>query len=65
MEETVYHIYAEDKCLYNCLREAEFNHIWSRLQEMGIEELSYEKLPPGIGGVTSINYKEPEGSDSY
>jgi len=32
---------------------------------MGIEELSYEKLPPGIGGVTSIDYKEPEGSDSY
>jgi hypothetical protein len=65
MEETVYHIYAKDKCLYNCLRESEFNHIWSRLQEMEIEELSYEKLPPGIGGVTSVNYKEPEGSDSY
>ena len=32
---------------------------------MGIEELSYEKLPPVIGGVTSIDYKEPEGSDSY
>ena len=65
MEETVYHIYAEDKCLYNCLRESEFNHIWSRLQEMEIEELSYEKLPPGIGGVTSVNYKEPDGGDSY
>ena len=65
MEETVYHIYATDKCLYNCLKESEFKHIWSRLQEMEIEELSYEKLPPGIGGVTSIDYKEPEGSDSY
>ena len=65
MEETVYHIYSTDKCLYNCLKETEFKHIWSRLQEMEIEELSYEKLPPGIGGVTSINYKEPEGSDSY
>ena len=65
MEETVYHIYSTDKCLYNCLKESEFKHIWSRLQEMGIEELSYEKLPPVIGGVTSIDYKEPEGSDSY
>ena len=65
MEETVYHIYAKDKCLYNCLKESEFKHIWSRLQEMEIAELSYEKLPPGIGGVTSIDYKEPEGSDSY
>ena len=65
MEETVYHIYSTDKCLYNCLKESEFNHIWSRLQEMGIEELSYEKLPPGIWGITSVNYKEPEGSDSY
>ena len=65
MEETVYHIYAKDKCLYNCLKESEFKHIWSRLEEMGIEELSYEKLPPGIGGVTSVDYKEPDGSDSY
>ena len=65
MEETVYHIYAKDKCLYNCLKESEFKHIWNRLEEMEIEELSYEKLPPGIGGVTSIDYKEPEGSDSY
>ena len=65
MEETVYHIYATDKCLYNCLKESEFKHIWNRLEEMEIEELSYEKLPPGIGGVTSIDYKEPEGSDSY
>ena len=65
MEETVYHIYSKDKCLYNCLKESEFKHIWNRLEEMEIEELSYEKLPPGIGGVTSIDYKEPEGSDSY
>jgi len=65
MEETVYHIYSKDKCLYNCLKESEFKHIWSRLEEMGIEELSFEKLPPGIGGVTSSDYKDPEGSDSY
>ena len=65
MEETVYHIYSTDKCLYNCLKESEFKHIWSRLEEMGMKGLSFEKLPPGIGGVTSINYKEPEGSDSY
>jgi len=65
MEETVYHIYAADKCLYNCLRESEFKHMWSRLEEMGIEELSYEKLPPGIGGINTVNWKEPDGADSY
>ena len=32
---------------------------------MEIEELSYEKLPPGIGGYTSANWKEPDGGDSY
>ena len=65
MEETVYHIYAEDNCLYNCLKESEFNHIWSRLQEMGMKNLSYEKLPPGIGGIPTVNWKEPDGGDSY
>ena len=65
MEETVYHIYSKDKCLYNCLKESEFKHIWSRLEEMGMKDISYEKLPPGIGGVTSVDYKEPDGSDSY
>ena len=66
MEETVYHIYAADKCLYNCLKESEFKHIWSRLEEMGIKELSYEKCPAGIGqGGGKITWKEPEGGDSY
>jgi len=32
---------------------------------MGIKELSYEKLPPGIGGINTVNWKEPDGADSY
>tara|TARA_Y100000741_G_C18182045_1_gene529757 strand:- start:279 stop:398 length:120 start_codon:yes stop_codon:yes gene_type:complete len=39
--------------------------MWSRLEEMGIKELSYEKLPPGIGGINTVNWKEPDGADSY
>tara|TARA_Y100001963_G_scaffold138369_1_gene203042 strand:- start:208 stop:330 length:123 start_codon:yes stop_codon:yes gene_type:complete len=30
-----------------------------------LEDLSYEKLPPGIGGVCGVTYPEPEGEDSY
>jgi len=32
---------------------------------MGIKDLSFEKLPPGIGGVSTIDWKEPDGGDSY
>tara|TARA_B100000131_G_scaffold71452_1_gene67792 strand:+ start:212 stop:505 length:294 start_codon:yes stop_codon:yes gene_type:complete len=73
MEETVYHIYAKDRCLYNCLKESEFEKVWRDLRGMvglmktdyTLEDLSYEKLPPGIGGVSTVNWKEPDGGDSY
>ena len=74
MEHTVYHIYAKDRCLYHSLREEQFNKVWSDLQNIvglmktdyTLDDLSYEKLPAGIGGVQStVNWKEPEGSDSY
>tara|TARA_Y100000592_G_C5194713_1_gene187753 strand:- start:150 stop:260 length:111 start_codon:yes stop_codon:yes gene_type:complete len=30
-----------------------------------LEDLSYEKLPPDIGGMCGVNYPEPKGEDSY
>ena len=73
MDHTVYHIYAKDRCLYNCLEEKEFKKIWSDLQNMvglmktdyGLEDLSYEKLPPGVGGVGRVSWVDPPGDDSY
>ena len=74
-EETIYNIYARDNCLYNSLNEEEFNMRWKELNAMvGLmktdyteEDLSYEKLPPGIGGYNKgmVSWKEPDGGDSY
>ena len=72
-DETIYHIYAKDRCLYPCLREEEFIKVWSDLQNMVglmkteyvLEDLSYEKLPPGMGGYGGVNSNEPAGDDSY
>ena len=70
----IYHIYAKGQFLYNCLNESEFKEKWAELQGMvGLmktdyttDDLSYEKLPAGIGGGGgTVNWKEPEGSDSY
>ena len=57
-DETIYHIYAKDRCLYPCLKEDEFQKVWSDLQNMvglmktdyTLEDLSYEKLGADIGG---------------
>ena len=57
-DETIYHIYAKDRCLYPCLKEEEFNVKWAELKAMvglmhtdyTLEDLSYEKLPADIGG---------------
>ena len=57
-DETIYHIYAKDRCLYNCLREDEFNLKWAELKAMvGLmktdyreEDLSFERLPADKGG---------------
>ena len=73
MEETVYHIYAKDKCLYNCLKEKEFKKVWNDLTALvemkktdyTLEDLSFEKLLPGMGGVNMRDWKEPDGGDSY
>ena len=57
-DETLYHIYAKDVCLYPCLREKEFEVKWAELKAMvGLmktdyteEDLSFEKLPADMGG---------------
>ena len=57
-DETIYHIYAKDKCLYPCLKEDEFNLKWAELKAMvGLmktdyteEDLSFERLPGDKGG---------------
>ena len=30
-----------------------------------VDDLSYEKLPPGMGGYGDRNWADPEGEDSY
>ena len=74
VDNVVYHIYAKDVCLYNCLNEDQFNQKWKEVKaivglmktDYTLDDLSYEKLPAGIGGGGgTVNWKEPEGSDSY
>ena len=60
-DETIYHIYAKDRCLYPCIPESEFQEKWKELKAMvGLmkteyteEDLSYEKLPPEVSGSHS------------
>ena len=62
-DETLYHIYAKDRCLYPCLKEDEFNIRWRELQGMvGLmkteyreEDLSFERLPGDIGAKGSFD----------
>ena len=52
-DETLYHIYAKDVCLYPCLKEEEFEVKWAELKAMvGLmktdyteEDITFEKLP--------------------
>ena len=52
MQSKVYHIYAKEECLYNCLSEEQFNKVWKTLNGMvglmktdyTIEDLSYEEV---------------------
>jgi hypothetical protein len=58
-DETIYHIYAKDVCLYNCLKEEDFEVKWAELKAMvGImkteyneEDLSFVKCPADVGGA--------------
>ena len=74
-QETIYHIYAGDRCIYNCLNEEQFEETWELLKVMvGIlktdyteSDLSYVKIAPkvGYGGPGRVIYTEPSGDDSY
>ena len=56
-EDTLYHIYARDRCIYNCLDEEEFEETWEMLKVMvGIlktdyteSDLSYVKIKGKVG----------------
>ena len=68
-DETIYHIYAKNECLYPCLREEEFNVKWAELKAMvGLmktdyteEDLDFVKCPSdfGAGGGTFDDNLEP------
>ena len=48
----IYHIYAQDKCLFHSIKEEEFRTTWNTLKNMvglmktdySVEDLSYEEL---------------------
>tara|TARA_Y100001937_G_scaffold113903_1_gene163094 strand:+ start:30 stop:263 length:234 start_codon:yes stop_codon:yes gene_type:complete len=73
--DTTYHIYAKDRCIYHSLNEEDFQEKWQLLTVMvGLlkteyceSDLSYIKLGPkvGLGGPGKVLYPEPPGSDSY
>ena len=73
MNEPVYHIYAKDRCLYNCLKQAEFEEKWEMLNIMvglmktdyDADDLTCERLAPGMGGHNPDIFPEPSGGDSY
>ena len=69
-DETIYHIYAKDRCLYNCLKEEEFKMRWKELKAMvGLmktdyteADLNYVKWPAEIrsgGGGSFDDNLEP------
>ena len=74
-EDTMYHIYAKDRCIYNCLDEEEFEETWEMLKVMvGIlkteyceSDLSYDKVKGkfGYGGPGKVLYTEQMGEESY
>ena len=68
-EENLYHIYAKDQCLYNCLREKEFKEKWEEIKMIvGLmktdyteEDLTYIKLPANSGGNGKSSVGVPSG----
>ena len=74
-DETTYHIYAQDRCLYANLKEEEFEETWEMLKVMvGIlkteyceSDLSYVRIKGkvGYGGPGKVIYTEPMGDESY
>ena len=74
-DETTYHIYARDRCIYHNLKQEEFEEKWELLNVMvGLlhtdyteKDLSYERAAPqvGVGGPGRIRFSEPPGGASY
>ena len=74
VDDTLYHIYAKDKCLYNCLSKKEFIEKWDMLNKMvGLmktdyvqEDLNFE-LVTGYSGkyIKNNSSSQPAGGDSY
>ena len=64
VDDTTYHIYAKDRCLYHNLNQEDFEEKWQLLKVMidllggqyTEEDLSYEKLAPkvGLGGPGKV-----------
>ena len=74
-DETTYHIYAQDRCLYTNLPEEEFECTWEMLKVMvGLlktdyteKDLSYIKLGAkcGVGGPGRVIRQPMWEEDSY
>ena len=64
IDDTTYHIYAKEKCLYHNLNEEDFEEKWQMLKVMidllggdyTEKDLSYERLAPkvGLGGPGKV-----------
>ena len=65
-DETIYHIYAKDVCLYNCLKEKEFEVKWAELKAMvGLmktdyteEDLTFVKCPAENSGGAGNSFDD-------
>ena len=72
-DETTYHIYARDRCIYHNLRQEDFEEKWELLNVMvGLlhtdyspSDFSYEECRRYHGGAGGDNTTEPPGEDSY
>ncbi len=73
-DQEIYHIYAKDRCLYNCLSESEFKEKWAELKALvGLmktdyteDDLSFTKVGADIGsGGGIVSWSDPAGDPSY
>ena len=75
IDDTTYHIYAKEKCLYCNLTEEDFEEKWQMLKVMidliskdyTEEDLSFIKLGPkcGVGGPGRVVTEQSWEEDSY
>ena len=57
IDDTTYHIYAKERCIYHSLTKEEFEEKWQLLHvmvdlissEYNQDDLSYERLAPKVG----------------